>query len=106
MARDRPSPYGERGVFLFVNAGMHFFIVARGPVPRECWITRTLARDRPSPYGFKGLYFSVGGDRLIATGSPYGLEGLFSRGERGMARDRFLLSLPYGFGTLCVPCVY
>ena len=26
------------------------FLVARGPVPRERWIARTLARDRPSPY--------------------------------------------------------
>ena len=37
MARDRPSPYGE---------GDCFFIVARGPVPRD----RSMARDRPSPY--------------------------------------------------------
>ena len=27
MARDRPSPYDERGLF--------FFTVARGPVPRD-----------------------------------------------------------------------
>ena len=32
MARDRPSPYGEEGVF---------FIVARGPVPRD----RSMARE-------------------------------------------------------------
>ena len=32
--------------------GETFFIVVRGPVPRERWIAgaRTLARDRPSPY--------------------------------------------------------
>ena len=26
------------------------FPVARGPVPRTCWIARTMARDGPSPY--------------------------------------------------------
>ena len=36
MARDRPSPYG---------AGA-FFIVARGPVPRERWIPRARAMAR------------------------------------------------------------
>ena len=32
--------------------GETFFIVVRGPVPRERWIAgaRTMARDRPSPY--------------------------------------------------------
>ena len=40
MARDRPSPYGEGA----------FFIVARGPVPRDRWSARGMARDRPSPY--------------------------------------------------------
>ena len=42
LARDRPSPYGER---------WRFFFVVRGPVPRECPRSRTMARDRPSPYG-------------------------------------------------------
>ena len=50
MARDRPSPYGE---------GVAFFIVARGPVPRDRWIARTLARDRPSPYGEGVAFFIV-----------------------------------------------
>ena len=27
------------------------YIVARGPVPRDRWIDRSMARDRPSPYG-------------------------------------------------------
>ena len=57
MARDRPSPYDEGGVF-YRSAGAcpprwfknRFFIVARGPVPRDRWGDRTLARDRPSPY--------------------------------------------------------
>ena len=45
-----PSPYGE---------GERFFIVARGPVPRERWIMRALARDRPSPYGEGSVFFIV-----------------------------------------------
>ena len=49
MARDRPSPYGERGLF---------FTVARGPVPRD----RCMARDRPSPYvkGWRFFHRSAG----------------------------------------------
>ena len=41
MARDRPSPYGE---------GQAFFIVARGPVPRERWSARarTMTRETRS----------------------------------------------------------
>ena len=35
MARDRPSPYVK---------GRRFFTVARGPVPRERWIARTILR--------------------------------------------------------------
>ena len=38
MARNCPSPYGEKRSALSV---------ARGPVPRD----RCMARDRPSPYG-------------------------------------------------------
>ena len=37
-----PRNYGEGGAFFFV---------ARGPVPRERWITRAMARDRPAHYG-------------------------------------------------------
>ena len=44
MARDRPPPYGEGT----------FFIVARGPVPRD----RCMARDRPSPYDEGAALFS------------------------------------------------
>ena len=66
MARDRPSPYGETG---------RFFIVARGPVPRDCFRPRSagalgchtriragfprergMARDRPSPYGKRHVF--------------------------------------------------
>ena len=36
MARDRPSPYGEGGVF---------FIVTRGSVPRDRWVARAMARE-------------------------------------------------------------
>ena len=39
--------------------GGRFFTVARGPVPRDRWITRTMARDRPSPYGKTGRFFTV-----------------------------------------------
>ena len=39
-----PKPYGD----------MPFFIVVRGPVPRERWSAPTMARDRPSPYGEGG----------------------------------------------------
>ena len=84
-----------------------FFIVARGPVPRDRWIPRTLARDRPSPYGegwrffyrragacpprsFMHRYFFVARgpvprDRSVARGmardrpSPYGEGGVFFR---------------------------
>ena len=49
LARDRPSPYGE----------VPFFIVVRGPVPRERWSARTMARDRPSPYDGGGLSASA-----------------------------------------------
>ena len=38
MARDRPSPYGNREATLQT--------VARGPVPRERWITRTMTGRR------------------------------------------------------------
>ena len=34
-----------------------FFIVSRGPVPRERWIARAMARDRPSPYDERKAYF-------------------------------------------------
>ena len=34
MARDRPSPYGNPGVFCASTRG-RFFTVARGPVPRD-----------------------------------------------------------------------
>ena len=30
--------------------------VARGPVPRDRWIARTMARDRPSPYDEGGAF--------------------------------------------------
>ena len=51
MARDRPSPYGEGGVF---------FTVARGTGPREFSVDRSVARDRPSPYGEGGgVFFTV-----------------------------------------------
>ena len=36
VARDRPSPYDERKAL--------FFIVARGPVPRDRWSARAMAR--------------------------------------------------------------
>ena len=49
MARDRPSPYVKE---------RRFFTVARGPVPRECWIARGMARDRPSPYDEGTAFFS------------------------------------------------
>ena len=51
LARDRFShrPTMKEGVI---------FTVARGPVPRERWIARTMARDRPSPYG-EGTFFSA-----------------------------------------------
>ena len=39
--------------------GRLFFIVARGPVPRERWNARGMARDRPSPYGEGGAFFPV-----------------------------------------------
>ena len=66
MARDRPSPYGLEGLFSRVDRGM--------------------GRDRFShrTTDSKGYIFSVGGDRLIATSSPYEL----------------------GVEVLCVPCVY
>ena len=70
MARDRPSPYGEEKAF---------FIVARGPVPRERWIARDMARDRPSPYGDRGRRIgptSVVCDRLITNGSGAGAPDL------------------------------
>ena len=38
-------PYGESGPF---------FTVARGPVPRDRPVDRSMARDRPSPYGKRG----------------------------------------------------
>ena len=59
MARDRPSPYGNGHRFLGrivlgpLGPKNRFFIVARGPVPRDRRgaRARTMARDRPSPYG-------------------------------------------------------
>ena len=78
MARDRPSPYGNKSRFfhrsagacpprslecarhgegqaLALRCGWRFFIVARGPVPRD----RCMARDRPSPYGAGGVFLFV-----------------------------------------------
>ena len=63
-----------------------FFIVARGPVPRDRWGARAMARDRPSPYGAGVAFFIVARgpvprDRWIARAmardrpSPYGEEG-------------------------------
>ena len=68
MARDRPSPYVKGRRFFHRSAGACpprtleraddgegqgavFFTVARGPVPREFSVDRSMARDRPSPYG-------------------------------------------------------
>ena len=95
-----------------------FFIVARGPVPRERWITRALAREtrsharvacegpRPTMKGAfcrrpiasrpGGLSYrarigptTVVCDRLIANGSGSGDPELQNqRGDRTMARDR------------------
>ena len=80
MARDRPSPYGGGGVF-YRSAGacpprmsgrpQHgerqalalrweegvLGDVARGPVPRERSVDRSMARDRPSPYGDGVAFF-------------------------------------------------
>ena len=35
--------------------------VARGPVPRDHWMTRAMARDRPSPYGEGGIFYRSAG---------------------------------------------
>ena len=44
MARDRPSPYGE---------GVPFFSRSAGPVPRDCWIARTILR--PGGLSYKDI---------------------------------------------------
>ena len=51
VARDRPSPYGNEGVFF----------VVRGPVPRERIRLCGMARDRPSPYGEGESFFRSAG---------------------------------------------
>ena len=52
MARDRPSPYDGGADLLPRNRPVN---VARGPVPREFPVDRSMARDRPSPYAEKGV---------------------------------------------------
>ena len=47
------------------------FIVARGPVPRDRSVDRSIARDRPSPYGAGGV-FAVVRERLLPIGSGSG----------------------------------
>ena len=73
MARDRPTPYGERGRFLGcyrsagalgchtrIRAGFPrdlstFAENARSPETTDgCCSNRRVARDRPSPYGESG----------------------------------------------------
>ena len=68
-------PSSREGVLGPLGPKDSFFIVARGPVPRD----RCMARDRPSPYGEGVAFFTVARgpvprDRWIA---------------RTMARDRF-----------------
>ena len=70
-----------------------FFTVARGPVPRERSVDRSMARDRPSPYGEGGCsvkkmsrYRSAG-----ALGCHTRIREGFPRARwsaRTMARDR------------------
>ena len=52
----RRSKHGE-GQAPALRERAAFFIVARGPVPRERSVDRSMARDRPSPY-VKGDRFS------------------------------------------------
>ena len=98
MARDRPSPSGERETVLTT--------VARGPVPRECsicaktarhgrFLDRGTARDRPSPSGERETVLTtvargpVPRDRPICAKTAR--QGRFL--NRGPARDR---PSPYG----------
>ena len=66
-----------------------FFIVARGPVPRERWIARTLARDRPSPYGTARRFFRMHRFRSYGPKNRFFLKGAFCR--RGPGRRAGLL---------------
>ena len=64
-----------------LSRGRFFFTVARGPVPREYWGTRTMARDRPSPYGEGIGPNSVVRERPLPNGSRAGALDL----QRGCA---------------------
>ena len=75
MARDRPSPYGKES---------RFFTVARGPVPRERWDTRTIRAT------------SVVCERLITNGSGPGAPDL--QGWRRRAAPRVLERVNAGEG--------
>ena len=44
------SQHGEGQARALRETGGVFFIVARGPVPRELPVDRSMARDRPAPY--------------------------------------------------------
>ena len=53
--------------------------VARGPVPRECPVDRSMARDRPSPYGGRRAFLiSISGRRDL-------LVSLLAAKDRGEA---------------------
>ena len=104
MARDRPSPYGEKGRFLrcYRSAGalggFHTRIRAgfprdlspyaenaRSPEATDVYCSdRCMARDRPSPYGEKGRFLRC--YRSAGACPPRSL-------NLGMARDR---PSPYG----------
>ena len=87
MARDRPSPYAEGGVFRLRDPPG---TVARGPVPRERPVDRSMARDRPSPYA-EGGRFST---RKPSCYCSAGALGCHTRIRAGFPRDveRFMKS--------------
>ena len=77
IARDRPSPYGNRGVLDSIGRSRGTGprptekeaapdTVGRGPVPRRARDNREIARDRPSRYGNRGVLDSI--ERSRGTG--------------------------------------
>ena len=90
MARDRPSPYGEGGAF---------FIVARGPVPRDRWDARGMARGTRSHarVACEGPRPTVRGGVFFVARGPVPRERWIAR---PLARDR---PSPYDERAFCVP---
>ena len=95
--RSDSKTHGEGQALALREGAAFFFIVARGPVPRD----RCMARDRPSPYVLlSALIPPVGQNRLILTRFT-GVEG-----DSRTTEVRAAIQVLKSFRTLMFPAAY